>query len=103
MFYFLAIFFLGLFDIVATHYQIVVYGSFSIEANPLMRWVMETYGILAAYGFRMATPLIAVPLLLFFEKDKRAVIWVLRGFLLLHVALVGWHFHVTDFFTIHIG
>jgi hypothetical protein len=102
MFYFLGICFLALFDIVATHYQIVVYNTYAIEANPFMRWVMETYGMTVTYILRMAVPMIIIPPFLFLKEDRREVIWILRFFLFAHFLLACWHIYLTNCFTIHL-
>jgi len=103
MFYFISIFLLALFDIVATHYQIIVYGSYAVEANPVMRWVMETYGITTAYGVRLITAIIGVSLLLFVQQHEPRARWLLRFILVAYVALACWHCYISDLFTIHLG
>ena len=103
MFYLVSIFLLALFDIVATHYQIMEYGSYAIEANPVMRWVMETYGMTTAYGFRLISATLGVLLLLLLQQYRSYAIWLLRFVLVAYTAVVCWHIYITDFFTIHLG
>ncbi len=104
MFFLSSILLLAIGDIVATHYSIIAYGTFAIEQNPLMKWVMESYGIRAAYIFRIVMPLIGVLILLWvreksFTLGNRAL-WLM---FYAHIALMVYHFYITKCFTLHLG
>jgi len=101
VFYFLSIFALSLFDIIATHYQIISYNSFEVEANPIMKWVMYQWGITDAYIFRMILPTLGVPFLLYLRSKSNAATWALNFILWVHILLAGWHLYITNFFNIH--
>ena len=103
MFYFVSILLLALLDMVATHYQVEIYGTTDIEANPLMRWVMATLGMHWAYAIRVILPAIGVALLLWAKQHGKLGLWSLRLVLLVHIVLVAYHFYNTDFFTLHLG
>ena len=104
MFFAVSILLLSLFDIVSTHYYIVLYGTTAVEANPIMRWVMEAYGMQAAYIFRMIMPLLGLALIFWVRnKDYNLGQWSLRISFWAHGALGMYHLYLTEFFTIHIG
>ena len=101
MFYFLTILALSVFDIVATHYCIIVAGSFSIEANPLMRWVMIEWGLQWAYVLRIVGPLIGTPILLWARTKVKLAQWALWITVVLLSLIACYHLYNTQFFTIH--
>lgn len=102
MFLYISILLLALFDMVATHYSIVVYGTFAIEANPIMRWMMEEHGLRTTYAFRLFMAIFALLLMrraeLQHKKLARTGLWI---FFLGHVTLAFYHIYITQFFTIH--
>jgi hypothetical protein len=104
VFLYVSILLLALFDIVATHYSIAVYGTFAIEKNPIMRWVMEDYGLRAAYIVRMGMVtggLILVGLVHRMKEGKRIGLFALRAALVIHLTIAAYHLWITEFFTIH--
>lgn len=88
---------LALIDIWSTHGLIIRWGTTAVEKNMVMKWVMDTYGMAAAYVFRLIIPAIGVPFLLKIEKDREHgllathMIYVMW---LLHIAVVGWHIYL---------
>ncbi len=115
MFYFYSLTLLALADIAATHYQIWLAKTTAIEANPLMRWVIEDFGMPIAYVIRVAVPFILVPVILYTQellKDQGELSsWVDRLFasnrllqlmFIVHVGVILWHIYQTNCFTIHV-
>jgi hypothetical protein len=97
MFYFFSILALALFDIVATHYHVVTYRTFDIEANPVMRWVMESFGMQTAYIVRMVSTFIAVVILLTVKHyNKKLGLTALRIVFAVHILLAGYHVYISD-------
>ncbi len=105
MFYFLAIVLLSLFDMMATHYSVEVVGTYDIEVNPLMRWVMKTWGMTGTYLLRLLLPTILVPVLLHLRDNHQSTtaLAALRIALVAHTLVIGWHFYETNYFTLHLG
>jgi hypothetical protein len=103
MFYLLSIMFLAIFDMVATHYLIIVHNTYAIEANPLMRWIMEEYGIPIAYVFKILVTLASVITLLVVKNiyKKTYANYFLFSVLIIHILLMCWHVYNTKFFTAH--
>lgn len=58
---------LGLADIIATHYQVILYGP-KVELNPVQYWIISNIGMWAAYVFRLTGPIIGVSLLLYIRN-----------------------------------
>ena len=103
MFYFIAVLLLAVIDMVATHYQVTVYGTTDVEANPLMRYVMETWGMFEAYCVRITSVCIGMFMLMWAHLHSTWGIWALRLMFTAHLALVAYHFYITNCFTIHLG
>ena len=115
MFYFYSLTLLALADIAATHYQIWVAKTTAIEANPLMRWVIEDLGMPAAYICRVAIPFVFVPIILYAQellKDRGLWNWADKFFasnyllnlmLAVYVSVILLHTFQTNCFTLHLG
>jgi hypothetical protein len=68
-----------------------------------MRYVMEEVGLQASYWVRMSGPLVGVPILLWVRlKHFQLGTWSLRIVFAAHVAVLVWHFYITEFFTLHL-
>lgn len=81
-------------DMAFTQYFIVCIGSFELELNPFMRWIMEDFGWGSAYLVRVALPSIGAPVLWWGTKRGNVVARVcLHIALWAHVAITLWHFY----------
>jgi hypothetical protein len=65
--------------------------NFTIEANPIMRWVMQNWGMGLAYVIRILIPAIFVPIF-FVAREKYSLVNFLMYFLLAcHIILMMFH------------
>ena len=107
MFYIVAISILALFDVVATHYSIVVVGTTDIEVNPIQHFVLQHYGIAGMYIVKAV--LTSIGLIVFYKIGKITIepraqlmsIWCFRIALIAHVILAAIHLNGTEFFSLH--